>query len=116
MSNENYQLLVSFDDQSHSFVHGFEAGMIWERMLKMQNNADGIIEACIHEANVPLVQRMAIQQGWAAFFNATEIEGWFDAHLARVVGSGLREKEEVAPANPRPPLRVVDGGKGDGGS
>lgn len=29
MNDDKYSLLVSFDDQSASYAHGFEAGKIW---------------------------------------------------------------------------------------
>jgi hypothetical protein len=32
MSEETYELIFSFPDQSDSFARGFEAGTIWEMM------------------------------------------------------------------------------------
>jgi hypothetical protein len=53
-------LLVSFPDQSESFVHGFEAGIIWNKMEQ------GIetFEQNIHEENKDLVKEMCNKSGY----------------------------------------------------
>lgn len=114
--NKERGLAISFDDQSHSFAHGFEAGMLWVRMQERQDVHGCTITACIHQANCALVHRMGLYLGWSVWFSPTEEEGWIDVSLERVVGSGTSEKGKVAPAKPRPPLRVIHGGAGDGAS
>ena len=71
--NEEFGLIVSFDDQSHSYVHGFEAGMIWQRM---QAGAEAEIDTLIHTVNTETVRRMAVAEGWDAKFTVTEVEEW----------------------------------------
>lgn len=58
-----HRLLVSFPDQSKSFVHGFEAGQIWQRL----RDGEPLIEnQLIHRANVEVIDRMALENGCSA--------------------------------------------------
>lgn len=77
---EDEQLLVSFEDQSESYVHGFEAGKIWEQMC---STPEGYMEFTIHTQNVETIRRMAIAEGWNADFAETEVEGWTYVNLER---------------------------------
>lgn len=55
-------LLLQFDDQSSSFVYGFEAGTVWQRMT----NGENIIERPIpyRVENHKLLLRMAAVMGY----------------------------------------------------
>ena len=55
-------LMVSFPDQSDSFVHGFEAGMIWQRMQA----GEAVIESPLpyHFANCEVFHRLAEAGGY----------------------------------------------------
>lgn len=91
-----YGLLVSFEDQSPSYVHGFEAGMLWHRM---EAGAEAEIELMVHSANRETINRMAIAKGWTATFAATEYDEWLNLELV---------KAKKAPELPNPHgLRVV---------
>lgn len=72
MANEKYALLISFEDQSPSFVHGFEAGGIYERMKAKQP----IISCPIHSVNVDLVSQMAAREAYTCRFTETAFEEW----------------------------------------
>lgn len=67
-----YRPLVPFDDESASFVNGFEAGIIWSEMQR----GDAIAQDTpVHEANLVLLQRMADASGYD--MEAGEIrDGW----------------------------------------
>lgn len=91
----NYGLIVSFEDQSASFVNGFEAGELWQRM---RNGAEAEIEATVHTANRETITRMGIAEGWAVEFSATEYEEWIT----------LRMTKQMAPPRVNPHgLRIV---------
>lgn len=48
MSKEQgYELVIQFEDQSASFVHGFEAGTIYGRMKERRH----VIEETVHATN-----------------------------------------------------------------
>lgn len=92
-----YGLLVSFEDQSASFVHGFEAGQLWQRM---RDGTEAEISATIHTANRETVTRMALAEGWVATFTETEVAEWLTLEVA---------KTKKAPERPNPHgLRVVN--------
>lgn len=68
-----WQLLVAFPDESPSFVHGFEAGRIWQRM-KVNDEAE--IWATTHPENREVIRRMADAEGWSVEVTPTDVEGW----------------------------------------
>jgi len=51
---EECRLLMSFDDQSKSFVHGYECGQIWEAMSRKEP-----IDRIVHTANKGQLKQMA---------------------------------------------------------
>lgn len=55
--------IVPFPDQSASFVHGFEAGLVWARMEAGQTHIDGN-GVPFHEANLEVFRRMAAHFGY----------------------------------------------------
>jgi len=62
MEDTDFRPLVPFEDQSDSYVHGFEAGMIWQRMQQ----AEEVIETDIplHRANLRTFEKMASAAGY----------------------------------------------------
>lgn len=48
-----YEPVLIFDDESPSFVHGFEAGQLWQGMKAREP-----LDTPIHEANLGLVRKM----------------------------------------------------------
>lgn len=71
--DQTYGLIVSFEDQSHSYVHGFEAGLLSARM---NGGLEAQIEATVHTENRETIRRMALAYGWEVQFEPTEVEGW----------------------------------------
>lgn len=85
-----YGLLVSFQDQSETFVLGFEAGQLWEIM---RNTANTFVTS-IHAQNQELVMRMCGSLGWTPEFTKHDdkiFEGWINVKLTR----GTRPKLSV---------------------
>lgn len=54
-----FHCLVPFKDTSESFVLGFEAGMVWQRMLAGDKHIGGDDEAPTHFENMQVFQSMA---------------------------------------------------------
>lgn len=55
MADDKYELLISFPDQSASFVHGFEAGRIWALM----KDGKAVITETVSHENADLFSQMA---------------------------------------------------------
>ena len=74
MSDESatWHPMVSFPDQSASFVHGFEAGQLWLLM----EWASPEIERTVHDANREVINRMASRLGYATTWRSTEVDSW----------------------------------------
>lgn len=72
MNEETYGLIVSFPDQSDSFVHGFEAGMIWEMMKAPITH----FVMTVHTANEEVIRRQADAADKDVAFEPTGYEGW----------------------------------------
>jgi hypothetical protein len=75
----SYGLLISFPDQSESFVHGWEAGALYRQMQAEL----GPIETMIHTENKEIVTRICGSLSWAVEFEATELAEWTKATLSR---------------------------------
>jgi len=75
-----YGLLVSFPDQSPNFVHGFEAGQIWQRL---ESGSELEIEATTHVDNREVIRRMADQCGFETDIRPTDVEGWDQTTLTK---------------------------------
>lgn len=87
MSNEEmsaqdteYGLIVSFPDQSASFVHGFEAGSLWQ---KMESGTVAEIAVETHIENREVIARMADHLGWSYESEPTHVSGWDRTTLAK---------------------------------
>lgn len=82
MSEEpvHYGLVVAFPDGSASFVNGFEAGILSERM---QAGAVAEIEATTHTENREVIARMAVAYGWSVSVKPSGVEGWDNTILRK---------------------------------
>lgn len=69
-----YELVVAFPDPSPCFVHGFEAGQIYEHMLNPENPPE--IERTTHVENREVLERLAIASGWRLERQPSGTEGW----------------------------------------
>lgn len=91
MSEEQYGLIVSFPDQSQSFVLGFEAGMIWKRL----ESGEAEFSETVHADNRDVIERMVEAMGLSVRMIDTHVEGWIIANIHRQT---------------RPKLNLVNGG------
>lgn len=57
-----FRCLVPFADQSASFVHGFEAGMVWQRMVGGETPIENPV--AYHVENKAVFESMAAAQGY----------------------------------------------------
>ena len=88
-----FGLLVPFEDASPSFVHGFEAGMVYQRMLAGDTEIAG--GTPFHSDNVQLFHRMAAVHGYDVAVAPTVYDEWTDVTFTK---------------RPRPRFAVVEGG------
>lgn len=91
------QLIVSFDDQTESFTLGFEAGVIWKRMMDGEAKIEGNNGFLCHFANKIVFERMAASQQYEMTFEYIDHhEEWFMPvfikvrHKFAVVDGGLQ--------------------------
>ncbi|RYD67465.1 MAG: hypothetical protein EOP83_02835 [Verrucomicrobiaceae bacterium] len=90
----SYGLVVSFEDQSPSFVNGFEAGMLWQQM-----KTETKIAAATHTQNRETLRRMAIASGFSFEARPSEVAGWDYTEMRKL---------QPEPTRPNPHgLRVV---------
>lgn len=86
MNSGEWSLVLKFTDGSTSFVNGFEAGMIWERMQSAdKRDINKTIDMTVHEENRELYERMAAKLGWSFHTRPTTVEGWMEMKLRRQV-------------------------------
>ena len=83
-ANVSYGLVVSFEDQSPSYVHGFEAGTLKVRMCgdAPADDIDGE-KITVHTANRVTIDRMCAAYGWQALWEGTEFPEWSYLTLTR---------------------------------
>lgn len=62
MEDADFKCIVPFSDGSASFVHGFEAGILWTRM--QAGGREIANEVAYHVANAEVFQRMAAACGY----------------------------------------------------
>jgi hypothetical protein len=74
---ENYQLMVEFIDQSHSFAMGFECGYIWAEL----DNGIPIESKTVNAENREQITKMAEVFEKKAFFDELA-EGWLTVTIA----------------------------------
>lgn len=80
---EEFACLMPFFDQSHSFVHGYECGQIWETMGRGEP-----IERIVHAANLGQLRRMA-----DVLCYRVEFERGDDPTYLRMIGAPQRPEE-----------------------
>lgn len=85
-----FRPLVPFEDQSASYVHGFEAGMVWQRM--MHGEAVINFDLPVHYANAITFGSMAEAAGYDLEFVQCEDEfhEWMTATFVKQVPSRPR--------------------------
>lgn len=78
-----YGLIVSFPDQSASFVHGYEAGKLGYRM---EFTAEQSIEDMVHTENEEVIRRMCNAFGWSCEFTqiTPPMKEWRNVRLERL--------------------------------
>jgi hypothetical protein len=84
--NVQYGLVVSFADQSASFVNGFECGKLAVHMTQPELQA--IIEGerlTVHTENRVTIERLCAAYGWSAEWQATDYSEWSYVTLSRSV-------------------------------
>lgn len=88
-------LLFSFTDQSDSFVHGFEAGMIHVAMQSSELEIDrGYEEGFpIHSDNLETLARMAASYGYEMEHRPTDYPEWT---AVRFKWRGGKQKPKLA--------------------
>lgn len=86
----DYALIVSFPDQSETFVLGFEAGMIWERLQAGETE----IDVNVHTLNIEVLNRMCVAAKVTPTFQPTNCDGWTNL--------------SIKPGARRPDLKLVN--------
>ena len=65
MPDTDFALVLSFDDDSPSFTHGFEVGRVWQRMEAKEGLFGSTLDGVhFHATNLPVFQRMAELHGY----------------------------------------------------
>lgn len=77
-----FRCLVPFPDGSDSFVNGFEAGMIWQRMNAGEHQIGGLDEIATHASNAEVFRRMATAQGYSVEIEPS-IDEWIIATFTK---------------------------------
>lgn len=75
-----YGLIVSFPDQSDSFVHGYEAGML---ATDMRRGDVAEIERTVHSANREVITRLCMAEGWSVRFTPTDYSEWDEVLMVK---------------------------------
>lgn len=83
---ETYGLIVSFPDQSETFVLGFEAGMIWQQM----QDGNVSLDVNVHTKNIEVLTRMCAASGVSPKFCPTNCEGWTNMRMTGKTKPNLR--------------------------
>ena len=97
MTDEDMSLVFAFPDGSAAFVHGFEAGTIWQQI-----DGEGALEIDrgyetglpIHTENLDLYRRMAAARSYAIEARPTEYEEWTAMRL-RYTGVKARPRLSI---------------------
>jgi hypothetical protein len=106
--NAQYGLIVSFEDQSASFVNGFECGKL---AACMTTNADAEElegrQISVHTANRVTIDRMCAAYGWSAEWQDTEYSEWSYLTLTRATKPTERPNPHglrIVPYSPPPDI------------
>jgi len=74
-------LLMSFIDESASFVNGFETGQIWEQIKE----GEEITKRACYTTNKEQIKMMCEMFGCDFLLEDSEVEGWFWLTVKRLV-------------------------------
>lgn len=91
-----YGLIVKFPDSSHSYVHGFESGIAWNRI----ENGETDFSMTIHTENSEVFTRMAAAMSLSVSITDTEVEGWRVAVFSKpekrfkIISGGITDTKE----------------------
>jgi hypothetical protein len=79
-------LILSFPDDSKSFTYGFEAGILYQKMVEEHDTIDhGYLKGIpVREENIDLIQQMADYHGYKAQFKTTGVSGYIGMRLTKV--------------------------------
>lgn len=72
---EKFELAVVFDDQSPSFVHGYEAGQISQLLRGPQVS----MSTTVHVANKEVLAKIADMRGFTVTYEDTVYSEWVHA-------------------------------------
>lgn len=97
MSDENYGLIMPFLDASESFCHGYECGLLDQRM----SLGTAIEQITVHTVNVGQIELICQKNGYRGEFANSEVEGW----------TYFEAKKILPKSDTRGLLQVIDGGK-----
>lgn len=75
-----FRCLVPFPDGSESFVDGFEAGMVWRRMVSGETPIENPV--AYHQSNRVVFERMAAAQGYDLVIEDID-HGWMLATFTK---------------------------------
>ena len=76
-----YELMIAFDDQSASFVHGFEAGRVYGAMKGKLHH----IQETVHTVNAELFAQMAARESYTIKLTPLGDDGeWMELYAERV--------------------------------
>lgn len=100
-----YGLILSFPDQSHSFVHGYEAGLLAARMKAGEAEIDSKKSFPFHRANLELFRRMATLHGYELVTDKVTAEGHADDAFDTYINCTFTKVEGQRKV--KPTLRVV---------
>lgn len=76
---DDMSLVLAFDSDNPEFTRGFEAGVLWGRMIH-----EPYIDQTVHAGNAEMVMRMAEAHGWT-FTGDPVDEQWIRVSLNRGV-------------------------------
>lgn len=78
--DNQYSLIIPFDDTSPSFVHEFEAGRLYNELAKPDTS---YVNRYIHTENMKLVKAMAKLLDYDVKFEPSDYEEWVEVTLSK---------------------------------
>jgi len=78
MSDDGWQLVMAFPDQSPSFAHGFACGRVWEQMKSGRSPIDGMLPAECRTT----IEAMAMANGWVERIDRVD-DDWIRVTLTK---------------------------------
>ncbi len=86
MSDDVYAKELSFKglafhaDPEHSFVHGVEFGLLYERM---HSGREADIYAQVRAANREVIERACAAEGWSLVVVPTDVDEWIEVKMSK---------------------------------